>query len=145
MMRFIICIFFALLSLGLSILCFGTLLISCSGHPPTTAIGFWIVPLSLLGGAVFLYLSVFFWKARRSQAPGSLEKEVRLVPKKVLIFLASFLVGAIAFFLLSMLMVWLAVNTTLPDWTSYVLHGLFTVISVCVGVAIYRRLAKISV
>ena len=145
MRRFIICIFLALLSLGLSTLCFGTLLISCSGHPPTTAIGFWIVPLSLLGGTVFLYLSVLSWKARRSQAPGALKKEVGLVPRKVLIFLASFLVGAIAFFLQSMLMVWLAVNTTLPDWTSYVLHGLFTVIAICVSVGIYRRLAKISV
>jgi len=62
-----------------------------------------------------------------------------------LLFLASFLVGTIAFFLLSMLMVWLAVNTTLPDWTSYVLHALFIVIAVCAGVAIYRRLARISV
>lgn len=144
-MRFIICILLALLSLGLSILCFGTLLISCSGHPLTTAIGFWIVPLSLLGGMVFLYLSVLSWKTRRSQASGSLKKEVRLVPGKVLLFLASFLAGAIAFFLLSMLMVWLAVNTTLPDWTSYVLHALSVAIAVCAGLAIYSRLAKISV
>jgi hypothetical protein len=144
-MRFILCILLALLSLGLSILCFGILLISCSGHPPTTAIGFWILPLSLLGGTVFLYLSILSWKTRHSQAPGSLKKETRLVPRKVLIFLASFLVGTIAFFLLSMLMAWLAINTTLPDWTSYVLYALFIVIAVCAGVAIYRRLANISV
>lgn len=143
-MRFTICILLTLLSLGLSSLCFGILLISCSGYPPNTAIGFWIVPLSLLGGAVFLYLSALSWKTRRSQAPGALNKEVRLVPRKVLIFLASFLVGTVAFFLLSMLIFWLAVNTTLPNWTSYVFHTLFIVVSVCVGIAIYRRLAKIS-
>lgn len=138
-------ILFALLSLGLSILCFGTLLISCSGHPPTTAIGIWIVPLSLLSGTVFLYLSGLSWKARRSQAPGVLKKEVRLAPRKVLIFLASFLLGTITLFLFQMLSVWLAVNTTLPDWPGNVLLALFTATAVCAGIAVYRRLVRISV
>jgi hypothetical protein len=144
-MRFLICILLSLLSLGSSILCFGTLFISCSGHPPTTAIGFWIVPSSLLGGAVFLYLSRLFWKVRRLQAPGSLKKEVRMVPRRVLIFLASFLVGTIVFFLLSMLMVWLAVNTALPDWTSYMFDAMFIAMAVCAGIGAYRRMAKIRI
>jgi hypothetical protein len=145
MMRFIICILLALLSLGLCILCFGTLLISCSGHLPTTAIGIWIVPLSLLGGTVFLYLSVLSWKTRRSQTPGSLKKEVRLLPRKVSIFLASFIVSTIAFFLLTGLMLWLVVNTRLPEWTGYILYALFAAIAICVGVAIHKRLAKVNV
>jgi hypothetical protein len=143
-MRLFICILLALLSLGLCILCLGTLLVSCSGHPPITAMGMWIMPLSLLGGTVFLYLSLFFWKTRRSRAPGSLKKEATWMPRKILIFLASFLVATIAFFLLSILMVWLAVNTTLPHWTAYVFHALFIVMAVCAGLFIYRRLARIG-
>jgi hypothetical protein len=143
-MRLFICILLALLSLCLCILCLGTLLFSCSGHPPTTAIGMWIMPLSLLGGTVFLYLTLFFWKTRRSQAPGLIKKEARLMPKKILIFLASLLVGVVAFFLLSILMVWLAVSTTLPDWTAYVLHALFIFMAFFAGLFVYRRLARIA-
>jgi len=103
------------------------------------------MPLSLLGGSVFLYLSVFFWKAGRHQTPGLLKRESTLLPREVFMFFCSFVVGTIAFILLSLFLVVLAVKTTLSDWTSYILYPLSIAVGVYVGVAVYKRLARINV
>ena len=132
----------AILSLAFAILCFGNLLASCSGHPPTTAIGIWIMPLSLLGVAVFLYLSIFFWKARHPHESGLLKKEAKLLPKRVFVFFVSFVIGTIAYILLMIVMLLLAINTTLPDWTAYVFYGLFAFIAIYVGVTVYKKFVK---
>jgi hypothetical protein len=138
-------ILLALLSLALSILCFGNLLISCSGHPAITAVGIWIIPLSLFGGAVFLYLSIFLWKARHREASGHLKKEGRLLPKKVIVFITSFAVAAIVYFLLMLAILALALNAAVRDWIGYVLYPLFALISIYVGVTVYRKLVRIGV
>lgn len=144
-MRFIIFVILALLSLFLSIICFGNLLVSCAGHPPTTAIGMWILPVSLLGGSIFLYLALFFWKAKRRQATASLPKEARLLPKKIFIFFISFLVAGFLYFLLSGVMVFLAIKTTMLDWMGYVIHTLFVGLAIYSGFLTYRRLIKKNV
>ena len=138
-------ILFALLSLALSILCFGNLLTSCSGHPVITAVGIWIIPLSLFWGAVFLYLSIFIWKARHREASGHFKKEARLLSNKVIVFLASIAAATITHFLLMLAILVLALNAAVPDWISYVLYTLFALISICVGVEVYRKLVKVGV
>jgi len=110
---------------------------NCYRHMDTTNIPF--------GRYVFLISVPIFWKIRHSQAPALLAKEARPMPRKILIFLASFLVGTTVYFLLSILMVEVAVNTTLPAWTGYVLYSLSIVMAVCVGVVIYRLLTRMSV
>lgn len=136
----------ALLSLAVSIFCFGNLLASCSGHPPTTFVGIWIIPLSLLGGSVFLYLAIFIWKLRHKERVGQLKKEARLLPMRVTVFIASFIVATIAYILLSMLMLALAIGTEgrIEDWISYVLYPLFALVAIYVGVAVYRKLGKLA-
>ncbi len=141
-MRVIIFILLALLSLVLSIFCFGILLVSCAGHPPTTVIGIWILPVSLLGGGTFLYLSLFFWRTRQYEPPGILTKESKALPKKIFIFFVSFMVATITFFLLSGLIVFLAVNTMLSDWIGYIIYALFTGVSIFAGVTTYKRFLK---
>jgi hypothetical protein len=141
-----ICIVLALLSLAVSIFCFGNLLASCSGHPPVTSLGIWIMPLSLLGGAVFLYLSIFSFKAKGHRAQSRGRKEAKLLPKKVCVFLASFIVAAMTYFLLSMLMLALAIGTegTIEDWISYVLYPIFIFGSIYIGVTVYRKLGNLT-
>lgn len=141
-MRFVIYILLSLVSLTLSILFFGTLVASCSGHPPKTTVGIWIIPLSLLGAGIFFNLSIFLWRARGHQAPGLLKKEARLLPKKTFIFLCSFVAGSIAFILLSSLIYALEINTMLPDLVGYILVALYTLIAIYIGIATYRRLTK---
>jgi hypothetical protein len=141
-MRIILFILLAILSLILSIMCFGILLVSCSGHPPTSAIGMWILPASLLGAALFLYLALFFWKGRRWQSSNLLTKEGKLLPKKVVIFFISFVAVAFSFFLLSGLMLFLAIKMTMSDWIGYIIYALCTGLAVYSGVIIYKRLTK---
>ena len=144
-MRTVIYIILALLSLVLSILCFGTLLVSCSGHPPTTAIGIWILPASLLGAGIFLYFALFCWKARRRQSTELLTKEAKKIPKNIIIFFISFGVAAFSFFLLSGLIVFLAIKTTMSDWMGYIIYALCTGLAVYSGVITYKRLTRRNV
>ena len=141
-MRVIVFILFALSSLFLSILCFGTLLASCAGHPPATAtdiIGIWILPTSLLGGGTFFYLSLFFWKARQKQPPGLLKKEANLLPRKVLIFIFSFIMASISFIFLMGLKYFEVIETNLTDWTIYIYYALSTGLSIYLGTTVYKK------
>ena len=137
-------ILLALLSLAASVFCFGVLLASCAGHPPTSAVGMWIIPLSLLGGSVFLYLSIFLWKSRHPGKAGHLKTEAILLPKKILILVTSFIAAAVAYFLLSMVMLALAIATEgkMENWIGYVLYSLFIFVAVYVGAVVYRKLKK---
>lgn len=139
-------IFLALLSLALSILCFGNLLASCAGHPPTTFVGIWIIPLSLLGFAVFLNLFIFFWKMRRPVAPEQLKKEAKLLPIKATVFLVSFVVASFAFFLLMLAMLALVIVTEgkIEDWITYILYPILTLVAIYVGVVFYRKLGNFA-
>ena len=141
-MRFIIFAILALLSLFLIIICFGYLLASCAGHPPTDAIGIWILPVSFLGAGTFLYLSLFFWKARRPQPVALLTKEAKSLPKKISIFLSSFLVATFSFFVLSGLIMVLAIKTTMPDWTAYIIYPMCTGLAIYAGVGTYKYMIR---
>jgi len=134
----------ALLALALSVVCFGNLLVSCSGHPLTTAIGVWIIPASLFGGTLFLCLSIFFWKSRRRQELGLLRRNARLLTKKVLVLCASITAGTIAFILLTLVMVVLPIQEDLPSWTPYALCVLFALIAAYLAVIVYRGLIRIT-
>jgi hypothetical protein len=102
------------------------------------------MPLCVLGATVFLYLSIFFWKARDRQESGLLKKEGRLLPKRVFVFFVSFVIGTIAYLLLMRVMVVLAINTTLPGWTAYFFYALFALMTICLGVVVYKRLARMT-
>ena len=141
-MRAVLFIILALVSLLLSIICFGNLLVSCAGHPPTTAIGIWILPVSLLGATIFLYLALFFWKTSRRQSTDSIDKEAKSLPKKIIIFIVSFLVASFLYFLLTGVIVFLAVKTTMSDWMGYVIQALFVGLAVYSGLLTYKRLMK---
>jgi hypothetical protein len=134
----------ALLSLVLSLLSFGNTLSSCGiGHgPPLIDFGIWITPISLLGGSVFLYLSMFLWRARLPQAPGQLKREAKLLPKKVIIFLVSFIVTIMGFFLMAAVMLALAIGTEgkMPAWISGILNALFIFLAIYAGYVVNRKL-----
>ena len=144
----VIYILLALLSLAASIFCFGNLLVSCAGHPPTSVVGMWIIPLSLVGGSVFLYLSLLLWKSRNAADKGRLKGEAILLPKKILIFLFSFIVAATAFFVLSLAIFAFAAATDgkidkrLGYVLFYALYALFTVVPIYLGKAVYGKLKK---
>ncbi|MCE5193912.1 MAG: hypothetical protein LLF28_00395 [Nitrospiraceae bacterium] len=140
-MRIVIYIILALLSLVLSILCFSVLIVSCSGHPPTT-IGIWIFPVSFLGMGVFLYLTLFFWKIRRGQPLDLLHKELKLLPKKIVITIVSFMVVIFTFSLLSGLIVFLAIKVMLPDWIGYVIYALCAGLAIYLGIITYKKLVQ---
>jgi hypothetical protein len=144
MMVSVIYILLALLSLAASIFCFGNLLVSCAGHPPSSVVGMWIIPLSLLGGSIFLYLSIFLWKSRITGEAARSKREAILLPKRILIFLVSFIAAAVAFFLLSIVILELAIATEgkVANWIGYVLYALFTLAAVYVGALVYGKLAK---
>lgn len=144
-MRAVSFIVLAIASLLLSIICFGSLLVSCAGHLPATAIGFWILPVSLLGATIFLYLTLFFWKASRRYTAGSIKTEAKSLPKKIAIFLVAFLVAGVFYFLLTGVMVFLAVKTTMPDWGGYAIQALFVGLAVYSGFITYKRLMKKNV
>lgn len=141
-MRSVIFISLSLLSLVLSIFCFGVSLISCSGHPPSSVFGMWIIPLSFFGAGIFLYLTPFLWKAGRKPGPGVLRKEAKSSLKKTLVFFLSFIVAVILFFVLSLLMLELSIKMTIPDWIGYILNAFCAGLSICFGIIIYRRLTK---
>jgi hypothetical protein len=142
LMRSVLFISLSLLSLVLSIFCFGVLLISCSGHPPTGIFGMWIIPLSFFGGGIFLYLTPFFWKAGRKQEPGVLRKEAKSSLKKTFLFFLSFIVAAIIYFVLLLLMLEMAIIIEAPDWIGYILYAFCAGLSICFSIFIYRRLTK---
>ena len=137
-------ILLAFLCLVVSVLCFGNLLGSCAGHPPITLVGVWIIPLSLLGGSIFLYLSMFFWKLRRLDKVSHLKKEAILLPKKVMTFMASFVAAIIAYFLLIIPIFLLVIPTEgwIENWLSYFLFLLLAFVAIYVGIVVYRRLGR---
>ncbi len=139
-------ILLALISLAASIFCFGNLLASCAGHPSISAVGMWIIPLSLLGGSTFLYLSIFLWKSRQPQEVGNLKREAILLPKKIVIFLVSFIAATVVFLSLSLFIFGLAIATEgkIENWIGYALYALFTFAAIYVGVVIYRKLQKLT-
>ena len=143
-MRIIIYTLLSLASLAISIQCFGILLVSCSGHPPTTVIGMWILPVSLFCAGIFLYLSLFFWKVRQYQPPEVLKKEAKLLPKKILIFFVSFVIATVLFFLLLGLILFQK-TVTFPNWMGYVIYALCIGLGIYSGVVIYKRLTKRNV
>ncbi len=100
--------------------------------------------MSFLGATVFVCLSILFWKARNRQESGLLKKEAKLLPKRLIVFSVSFVIGAIAYLLLMLVMFSLALNTTFPDWTAYVLYALFALMAIYLGVAIYKKLARVT-
>ena len=102
------------------------------------------MPLFLLGATVFVYLSIFFWKARNRQESGLSKKKAKLLPKRLIVFSVSFVIGAIAYLLLMLVMFSLALNTTFPDWTAYVLYALFALMAIYLGVAVYKKLARLT-
>jgi hypothetical protein len=139
-------ILLALLSLAASIFFFGNACGSCGiGHsPPIISFGNWTVPLSLLGAPVFLYLSIFLWNSRHLNKAGQLRREARLLPKKFIIFLASLIVTIIAWFLLMIVVVALAIGTEgrIEGWISYFLYPLFAFVAIYFGVVVYRKLGR---
>ncbi len=138
-------ILLAFLSLVASVFCFGNLLASCAGHVPTTFVGMWIIPLSLLGGSVFLYVSKVFWKMRQPDKVSDFKKEARSLHKKVGIFLISFIAATFSYFLLSSLMVTLIICTKgwLENWIGYVLLSFFVFVAIYVGIVVYRKLTRL--
>lgn len=138
----VIFILLSLLSLVLSIFCFGVSLTSCSGHPPNSVFGMWIIPLSFFGAGIFLYLTPFLWKAGQKKEPGVLRKKAKSSLKKTLVFFFSFIVAAILHLVLLFLMLEVSINTTVPDWMGYILYAFCAGLSICFGVVIYRRLTK---
>jgi hypothetical protein len=133
----------ALLSLSIAILCFGVLFVSCAGHPPqtiTNVLGFWIFPVFLLFAGIFLYLSMFYWTAL--QPTKQMDIEAKLLPKKVLIFFLSFVVASFSFFVFSSGTVFFATNTTLPNWTGYIINALFTCAAIYIGFVTYKKMSK---
>jgi hypothetical protein len=140
----IIYILLGLLSLAVSIFFFGNLLASCAGHPTTTAFGMWIMPWSLLGGAVFLYLAIFTLKLGHKGKEWQLEREAKILPQKVIAFLVSFVLATITYILISTLMLALAIVSEgkIGDWIGFILYPLFIVGSIYIGIKVYRRFGR---
>ena len=93
-----------------------------------------------------MYLSIFLWKSRRPQEAGKLRTEARLLPKKVIIFLASFFVATIAWFLLSgvMLALTMATEGWIENWVTFFIYPLFAFLAIYIGVVVYRRLGRFA-
>jgi len=131
-----------LLSLAAGALSWGAFLMSCSGHPPETEIGFWVLPFSLVGAGLFLYLSSFFWKMRHVSQSTSAVLGLQLLLKKVIIFIASFVAVTLSFFIFSSLITYLVIHISVPDWALYVMYALETILAFIIGYISYWSLNK---
>jgi hypothetical protein len=58
----VIYIFVGLVSFIISGFCFLMFISSCSGHPPYTQFGIWIIPFSILGSMFFFLFGIIFLK-----------------------------------------------------------------------------------
>ncbi len=143
--RFILSIILALLSLILSVLCFGVILVSCSGHVVGWSTAAWLIPLSLFGAWIFMYLASFFWRTRRQSSYDQFKKEAKSLPKKTAIFLISFSVTVLSFLLLSWLILLLAIRSSMSDWVGYIFYAVFTVLAISSGVFAYKKMIKKNV
>jgi membrane associated rhomboid family serine protease len=123
-MRTILLSLLAVLSLLISMWCFGVLLVSCSGHPPYTAIGIWILPVSALGGGAFFYLAMI------------------LLPKKTFAFFISLVVVTVSIFVFSLIKAELTLYVEMPDWVGYVIKVFGLVVAIVLGILTYRKFSK---
>lgn len=141
-MRSFVFAILAILSLVVCVLSWGTLLRSCSGHPPNTIIGGWILPASLLGAGLFLYLPSLFWRMRLPDQEYSVVKEAFQIAKKFLVFFISFIAITLSFFIFTQLILYMVLNTSMPNWVLYVMYALEAVLSLYIGAITYRALNK---
>lgn len=132
----------ALASLIASMWCFGVLLVSCSGHPPYTAIGIWILPVSAFGGGTFFYLAMVLWRLRHDRSRSILSEVKKTLPKKTVAFFISLVVVTFCIFLFSWIIVSSAISTEMPDWAGYVIEAAGYIMSIALGILTYRKISR---
>lgn len=79
-------------------------------------------------------------------ASQQLKKEAKLLPMKVTVFLASFIVSTSAFLVLMLAMFALVIVTAgkVEGWLSYILYPLLTLVAIYVGVVFYRKVRNLA-
>ena len=142
MLRLIAFTVIAISSLAISIVLWGTLLISCTGHAHPTAIGGWIIPVSLLGAGLFSYLASITWRMRRLEQTNSISVELQNLFRKIVKFAVSLLVAALFYFLFSKFILSLWVTGLIPNWGLVVVNVVQAVLSFYIGHLTYKTLGK---
>jgi len=140
-------IILALISSAIAIISFGTLLVSCAGHPPqiiTSAIGIWILPLSFWGTGIFAALSSLFW-IRAFQRGDKTGFKAKISITRSVNFLLSFAVSIICFLFFSLGTTYLAINSSLSNSVFYSIYAISTIISIYLGFFTYKKLSKKNV
>jgi O-antigen/teichoic acid export membrane protein len=142
LLRLIAFTIIAISSLAISIVLWGTLLISCSGHADPTAIGGWIIPASLLGAALFSYLASITWRMRRVEQPTLISVELQNLFRKIVKFSISLIVAALFYFLFSRFILSLWGTGLIPNWGVVVVNVVQAVLSFYIGHLTYQTLGK---
>ena len=142
MRRSVVFIFLALFSLALSLLCFVVNLASCSGHVPELNKVLWMIPLSLLGGILFLYLFYFLWSARLPGASMNILTSRSIIFKKMLALFLSFLVACSITDGLMRIGKKIGVDFGDSDWRQSYYNSFAMLASILVASIVYRKIVK---
>jgi len=132
----------AAIALVVSIGFFGTLLLTCSGHPPVYALGVWIFPVSIAGCWAFFQLAAIFWKSRHGNFLSILLKSTRMWHRGLIIFLVSFLVSTVVLLGTGLVSGLLESRLNLSNWVSYSLRVIVLILTIFSGLVTYRILSK---
>lgn len=135
-------IFLALFSLAFSLFCFTVNLAHCSRHVPDPVRMLWAVPLSLLGGIVFLYLFYFCWNARLPGASRHVLKDRTLIFKKMLALIPSFFVAASIPDGLMDLGKIIGIDFGNPDWLRSCYQAFALLAGIVIASFVYKKIVK---
>lgn len=142
-MRSVLFIVLAALSLGVCLLSFGILFASCAGHPPSTSIGAWILPVSLISTGLSFYLTPLFWRLRREDQAFNLVEEIKKLMFNTFRFFVAATAFAVSIFIFTVIITSIVVATTMPGWALFVLYVVELVISVYIARIVSRVINKL--
>jgi hypothetical protein len=132
----------AVLCLAASLVCLAALLVSCSGHSPKTILGNWLGPLSLLGLALFFNFGLSLFKKGSHPNAVSLRDDAIVLPRKVLIFIPSFLAATLTLFLFMSASGVVGVKLGLKEGSDYTAPPLAIAVSISIGILFFKGVNK---